>query len=81
MKKELRRFFGDRRMVMTIILPGLLIYLIYTLMGDALKVEQGSLTLQIKGGGPIGTVLAVSDNHGNVRGYVTEPHLELMEIE
>lgn len=36
MKKELRRFFGDRRMVMTIILPGLLIYLIYTLMGDAL---------------------------------------------
>ena len=52
-----------------------------SLMGDALKAENGSLTLQIKGGGPIGTVLAVSDNHGNVRGYVTEPHLELMEIE
>jgi len=52
-----------------------------SLMGDALKAEDGSLTLQIKGGGPIGTVLAVSDNHGNVRGYVSEPHLELMEIE
>ena len=52
-----------------------------SLMGDALKAEEGSLTLQIKGGGPIGTVLAVSDNHGNVRGYVTQPHLELMEIE
>ena len=52
-----------------------------SLMGDALKAENGSLTLQIKGGGPIGTVLAVSDNPGNVRGYVTEPHLELMEIE
>ncbi len=52
-----------------------------SLMGDALKAENGSLTLQIKGGGPIGTVLAVSDNHGNVRGYVTQPHLELMEIE
>ena len=52
-----------------------------SLMGDALKAEDGSLTLQIKGGGPIGTVLAVSDNHGNVRGYVTQPHLELMEIE
>ncbi len=52
-----------------------------SLMGDALKAEEGSLTLQIKGGGPIGTVLTVSDNHGNVRGYVTEPHLELMEIE
>lgn len=37
MKKELRRFFGDRRMVMTIILPGLLIYIIYSLMGGALS--------------------------------------------
>ncbi|MBO5917164.1 MAG: Hsp33 family molecular chaperone HslO [Oscillospiraceae bacterium] len=52
-----------------------------SLMGDALKAENGSLTLQIKGGGPIGTVLAVSDSHGNVRGYVSQPHLELMEIE
>ena len=30
-KKELRRFFGDKRMVMTILLPGLLIYAIYSL--------------------------------------------------
>jgi len=51
------------------------------LMGDALKVPNGSLTLQIKGGGPLGTVLAVSDNNGNVRGYVQNPHVELMEIE
>ena len=36
MKKELARFFGDRRMVASIFLPGLLIYLIYTFMGDAL---------------------------------------------
>ena len=36
MKKELRRFFGDRRMLMTLILPGLLIYIIYSLMGGAL---------------------------------------------
>ena len=37
MKKELRRFFTDRRMLMTIILPGVLIYFIYTLMGNALS--------------------------------------------
>ncbi|MBE6652435.1 MAG: ABC transporter permease [Ruminococcaceae bacterium] len=37
MKKELRRFFGDRRMLLTIILPGLLIYIIYSLMGNALS--------------------------------------------
>lgn len=52
-----------------------------SLMGDALKEEKGALTLQIKGGGPLGTVLAVSDSRGNVRGYVQDPHVELMEKE
>ena len=50
-----------------------------SMMGDALKEEKGSVTLQIKGGGPLGTVLAVSDCGGNVRGYVQNPHVELME--
>lgn len=50
-----------------------------SLMGDMLKEEQGSLTLQIKGGGPLGTILAVSDCEGNVRGYVQNPQVELME--
>ena len=36
-KKEFARFFGDKRMVFTtIIMPGLLIYLIYSFMGDGL---------------------------------------------
>lgn len=52
-----------------------------SMMGDALKEEKGALTIQIKGGGPLGTVLAVSDYEGNVRGYVQNPHVELMEIE
>lgn len=34
MKKELKRFFGDRRMVMTMVLPGILIFILYTLMGS-----------------------------------------------
>lgn len=50
-----------------------------SLMGDDLKMDGASLTLQIKGGGPLGTVLAVSDEAGNVRGYVQNPHVELME--
>ena len=48
-----------------------------SLMGNALKDGGASLTLQIKGGGPLGTVLAVSDNQGNVRGYVTNPQVDL----
>ena len=50
-----------------------------SMMGDMLKEEQGSLTLQIKGGGPLGTILAVSDCGGNVRGYVQNPHVDLVE--
>ena len=48
-----------------------------SMMGNALKGQGASLTLQIKGGGPLGTVLAVSDSEGNVRGYVTNPQVEL----
>lgn len=48
-----------------------------SMMGNALKEEDASLTLQIKGGGPLGTVLAVSDHLGNVRGYVQNPQVDL----
>ena len=48
-----------------------------SMMGNALKEEDASLTLQIKGGGPLGTILAVSDARGNVRGYVQQPHVDL----
>ena len=37
MKKELRRFFGDRRMLLSVILPGILIYVIYSIMGGVLS--------------------------------------------
>ena len=47
------------------------------MMGVMLKSEKDSLTLRIKGGGPSGTVLAVSDGAGNVRGYVEQPVVEL----
>ena len=48
-----------------------------SMMGNALKGQGASLTLQIKGGGPLGTVLAVSDAEGNVRGYVANPQADL----
>ena len=48
-----------------------------SLMGSALKGKDDSLTLRINGGGPAGTVLAVSDAQGNVRGYVQQPVVEL----
>ncbi|MBQ6117141.1 MAG: Hsp33 family molecular chaperone HslO [Oscillospiraceae bacterium] len=48
-----------------------------SLMGNALKGQGASITLQFKGNGPLGTVLAVSDNQGNVRGYVANPGAEV----
>ena len=49
------------------------------MMGNMQKVENGSMTLQIRGGGPIGTITVVSDPEGNVRGCVTEPRVPLVE--
>ncbi len=37
LKKELKRFFTDYRMLMGIILPGLLIFVIYTIMGNIMQ--------------------------------------------
>ena len=50
-----------------------------SMMGNMQKVEDGSMTLQIRGGGPIGTITVVSDPVGNVRGCVTEPNVPLVE--
>ncbi len=48
-----------------------------SMMGDMLKAEDGSVTLRIRGGGPLGTVTAVSDSEGNVRGYVQNPAVDV----
>ncbi len=50
-----------------------------SMMGNMQKVENGSMTLQIRGGGPIGTITCVSDSVGNVRGCVTEGNVPLVE--
>ena len=50
-----------------------------SMMGNMQKVDNGSMTLQIRGGGPIGTITCVSDPEGNVRGVVTEPNVPLVE--
>jgi molecular chaperone Hsp33 len=41
-----------------------------SVMGSMLKKENATVTLKINGGGPLGTILAIADSHGNCRGYV-----------
>ncbi len=50
-----------------------------SMMGNMQKVENGSMTLQIRGDGPIGSIVCVSDPIGNVRGYVLNPKVPLEE--
>lgn len=48
-----------------------------SMMGDMLKGKDDSITLRLNGGGPAGSVIAVSDSDGNVRGYVQNPVVEI----
>lgn len=43
MKKEFARFFRDRRLVISLFLPGILIYLIYSLLGSGLLSNLGGV--------------------------------------
>lgn len=47
------------------------------IMGAQLKSDDDSVTLQINGDGPLGTLIAVTDNKSNVRGYVANPYADL----
>ncbi len=48
-----------------------------SVMGAMLKQEHASLTLRVNGGGPLGTLTAISDSRGNVRGCVDHPQVDV----
>lgn len=48
-----------------------------SMLGNLLKEENGSLTIRINGGGSAGSIIAVSDSQGYVRGYIANPAVDL----
>jgi len=48
-----------------------------SLMGSLLKDKTDAITIQVRGNGPAGMLICVSDYIGNVRGYVENPDVEL----
>lgn len=52
-----------------------------SMMGIMMKNEGDKLTVIIKGGGPIGTILATSNAKGIVKGYVENPNVEVPDYE
>ena len=49
------------------------------MLGAMLK-DDGSVTATVKGGGPLGTLLAVAKADGSVKGYVEHPDLDLPRV-
>lgn len=45
------------------------------MMGSMLKTEKEKLTIQINGGGPMGTVMVDAYANGSVRGFVADPEV------
>lgn len=50
---------------------------ITSIMGSQLKVDDGSVTVQVRGDGPLGTIVCVSDSEGYARGYLQNPAVDL----
>lgn len=48
-----------------------------SIIGAGLKGEDNSVTLRVKGDGPVGSIVAVADANGNAKGYVENPIVEL----
>ena len=51
--------------------------IITAIMGNEMKGEKNKLTIQMKGNGPLGTMLTTSDNFPRVKGYVSNPIVDL----
>lgn len=47
------------------------------IMGAGMKNETDTTTIQFKGDGPLGSIVAVTDSHSHVRGYVENPFVDL----
>lgn len=48
-----------------------------SLMGNALKGNDSTITVKIDGNGPSGAIIAVADSCGDVRGYAVNPLVEI----
>ena len=48
------------------------------MMGTMLKGDKETISLQIKGDGPVGLIVTVGGCNGNVRGYVGNPWVCLL---
>ena len=81
LKKELRRFFTDKRMLISIFLPGILIFVIYSLMGnvvgDLMNQENKEFIAYIENE-PAELVNMYNVEGWNVRKYINTPGKKIL---
>ena len=53
---------------------------ISAIMGQEMKNKEDKLTIQLKGNGPIGSMLITANNVPELKGYVQNPHVDLNVI-
>lgn len=50
---------------------------ITAIMGNEMKSENNKLTVKINGNGPVGTMLVTTNNTPKLKGYVSDPHIDM----
>lgn len=50
---------------------------IAAIIGNEMKNEKDKLTIKINGNGPIGTMLVTTNNNSQVKGYVSNPYVDI----
>ena len=73
LKKELIRVFSDKRMVMTIIMPGIILYVMYSLIGTGMADK-------IKGEGPESWNISVVNMPEHLEAVLQQPGAKLQEV-
>ena len=73
LKKELIRVFSDKRMVMTIIMPGIILYVVYSLIGTGMADK-------IKGEGPESWIVSVVNMPEHLEEVLQQPGAKLQEV-
>ena len=72
---EEARKVHDLSPVMTAVFGRLLT--ITSIMASEMKSNKDKITVQLKGNGPAGNLLVTANNFPKLKGYVTEPHVDI----
>ena len=72
MKKEFTRFFRDPRLILSMLLPGILIYIIYSVMGSAMAPSAETYAFKVYVSGESAAVETIGEAVSLNEGWTVE---------